>query len=87
MTAYGMADSQQIESEESSSFDALQIDTKSAKIKGQGSAHSKIRFTDSLSGLIEDFSVVDYMTESVFILVCTQDAAQLNALPPANLAS
>ncbi len=86
-TVSGKADSQQIENEDSSSYDALQLDTNSAEIVGQGSSHSKIRFMDSLSGQIEDSSVVDYMTESGSVSVSTQDSAQLNPLAFETLAS
>lgn len=86
-TVSGKADSQQIENEDSSSYDALQLDTNSADIEGQGSSHSKVRFTDSLSGQIEDSSVVDYMTESGSVSVSTQDSAQLNPLAFESLAT
>ncbi len=87
MTVAGKADSQQIENEDNSSYDALQLDTKTAEIDGQDSSHSKIRFTDSLSGQIEDSSIVEYMTETGSVSVSTEDSAQLNALPFEALAS
>jgi len=86
-TISGSADSQQIENEDSSTYDALQLETGTIEIEAEGSSHSKIRFTDSLSGQIEDNSVVDYMTESGNVSVSTEDSAQLNALPFEELAS
>ncbi len=87
VTIAGTADSQQIENEDSSTYDALQLDSKSADIEVEGSSHSKIRFTDSLSGQAEDSAVIDYMTESGSVSVSTEDSARLNALPFEALAS
>ncbi len=81
VTVSGTADCQQIENEDGSTYDALQLDRKSVDIDGQGSSHNKLRFTDSLIGQIEDPSVVEYMTESGSVSVSTDDSAQLTALP------
>lgn len=77
----GTADSQQIENEDNAKYDAIQLESKTAEIEAEGNSHSQIRFTDSLSGQIEDNAIVEYMTESGSVSVSTQDAASATALP------
>ena len=87
VTLSGTADSQQIENEDNATYDAIQLDSATASIEAEGSSHSKIRFSGSLSGQAEDSAVVDYMTESGSVSVSTEDSAQLNQLPFEALAS
>ena len=87
VTLSGKADSQQIENEDNATYDAIQLDSTTASVEAEGSSHSKIRFTGSLSGQAEDSAVVDYMTESGSVSVSTEDSARLNPLPFEALAS
>ncbi len=87
VTLSGTADSQQIENEDNATYDAIQLDSTTASIEAEGSSHSTIRFSGSLSGQAEDSAVVDYMTESGSVSVSTEDSARLNPLPFEALAS
>ena len=77
----GSAESQQSEADDNATFDALQVDSKTIEVEGQGNAHSKVRFSDSLSGQVEDNAVVEYMTESGTVSVESQDAGTVTQLP------
>jgi hypothetical protein len=81
VTLSGAAESQQIEAEDSATYDALQLDAKTAEIEAEGSSHSKIRVTESLTGQIEDSAVVEYMTEAGNVSVSTEGSATLTQLP------
>lgn len=77
----GSAESQQIETEDNATFDALQVDSKTVEIEAEGNSHSKVRFTDSLSGQVEDNAVVEYMSEAGTASVETEDAGTVSQLP------
>lgn len=77
----GTAGTQQIEVEDNSTFDALQVDSTSIEIEAQDNTHSKVRFSDSLTGQVEDVAVVEYMTESGSVSVETEDGGTVTQLP------
>jgi hypothetical protein len=77
----GSANSQQIEIEDNATLDALQLESATVEIDAQDNAHSKIRFSDSLSGQVEDAAVVEYMTESGSVSVSTDDGGSVTQLP------
>lgn len=77
----GSAQTQQLEIEDNSTFDAVQVDSTSIEFEGQGNSHSKVRFSDSLSGQIEDNATVEYMTESGTVSLETEDGGKVTQLP------
>jgi hypothetical protein len=83
----GSAATQQLEIEDNAQYDALQVESATVDIEAQGASHSKVRFTDSLSGEVEDGALVEYMTESGSISVSTEDGGRVTALPFEALAS
>lgn len=83
----GSAGSQQIDLEDNGTYDALQVDSKSVDIQAQDHSHSKVRFTDSLSGQVEDSAVVEYMSEAGSVSVSTEDNGTVTQLPFEALAS
>lgn len=83
----GNAGSQQIEVEDNAVYDAVQTESKTIDIQAEDQSHSKVRFTDSLTGEVEDHAVVAYMTESGSVSVSSEDGGAVQQLPFEALAS
>lgn len=79
--------SQQIETEDNAKYDALQTESATISIEAEDSAHSKVRFTDSLTGQVEGGALVEYMTETGSVSVSTEDGGQVSQLAYEAIAS
>jgi hypothetical protein len=77
----GSAESQQIQVEDNATLDVLQFDSKMIEIESEGNSHSSVRFSETLTGQVEDAAVVEYMTESGSVSVDTQDGGKVTPLP------
>lgn len=77
----GSAVSQQIEIEDNAKLDTLNLEGGTIDIQAEGSSHSKVRFTDSLTGEVEDGAIVEYMTETGSVNVSTEDGGRVTQLP------
>lgn len=87
VTISGSAGSQQLEVEGNAKYDALQLASATIEIEAQDSSHSKVRFTDSLTGEVEDGALVEYMSEAGSVSVSTEDGGRVTPLPFEALAS
>lgn len=86
-TLAGSGATQQIETEDNAQYDALQLDSATISIEAEDASHSKVRFTDSMTGEVEDGALVEYMTETGSVSVSTQDGGRVSQLPFEALAS
>ncbi len=81
VTITGSAATQQVEIEDNAKLNALELESTSIDIQAEGNSHSQVRFTDTLSGEVEDGAIVEYMTESGSVNVSTEDGGRVTALP------
>jgi hypothetical protein len=81
VTVAGTADQQDIEIQDSATYDALELDSRSAEIQGEGSSTSRVRISEQLSGQLEDSATVEYITESGNVSISSEDSSTLTQLP------
>lgn len=58
----------------------MQTQSATISIEAEDSSHSKVRFTDSLTGEVEDGALVEYMTETGSVSVSTEDGGRVSQL-------
>ena len=81
ITIAGTADQQEIEIEDSAVYDAINLDSRTVEIQGEGSSTSHIRVSEQLSGQLEDSATLEYMTESASVSINSEDSSTLTPLP------
>ncbi len=81
VTIAGTADEQDVEIQDSATYDALDLDSRSAEVQGEGSSTSRVRVSEQLSGQIEDSATLEYMTESGNVSISSEDSSTLTQLP------
>ena len=81
VTIAGTADQQSIEIEDSATYDAIALDSRSVEVEGEGSSTTRVRVSEQLSGQLEDSATVEYMTENANVSVSSEDSSTLTQLP------